>query len=97
MYAAKLFRLGKSLRNRSHTNFVRKEITSLTELHHQNILRLVGTVLQDTMDKLYLVLELAPEGDLFGLVVMRKKLREQETRKVFALLFPALTFMVSDP
>ena len=52
-------------------------------------------MVQDTMDKLYLVIELAPEGELFNWIVMKQKLTESETRKLFAQLFSALAFMVS--
>jgi serine/threonine-protein kinase Chk2 len=42
----------------------------------------------------YLVLELAPEGELFNWVVMKQKLTESETRKVFVQLFQGIKYLV---
>jgi hypothetical protein len=43
------------------------------------------------------MLELAPEGELFNWVVMKKKLSENETRKVFVQLFQGIKYLVSFP
>lgn len=43
---------------------------------------------------MYLVLELAPEGELFNLIVMKQKLTEEETRKVFVQLFQGMSYLV---
>ena len=43
----------------------------------------------------YLVLELAPEGELFNWIVMKQKLTEDEARKVFVQLFQAVKYLVS--
>jgi len=54
--------------------------------------------LKDTFDEddgIFLVLELAPEGELFNWIVMKQKLSETETRKVFVQLFQAVKYLVS--
>ena len=48
----------------------------------------------DESDGVYLVLELAPEGELFNWIVMKQKLTESETRNVFLQLFQGLKYLV---
>ncbi len=53
--------------------------------------------LKDTFDEedgVYLVLELAPEGELFNTIVMKQKLTEEESRKVFVQLFQGVKYLV---
>lgn len=61
-------------------------------MSHPNLLCLKDTFDED--DGVYLVLELAPEGELFNLIVMRQKLTEEETRKVFVQLFQGMRYLV---
>lgn len=42
-----------------------------------------------------MVLELAPGGELFNLIVMKQRFTEDETRKIFLQIFSALEFLVS--
>ena len=49
----------------------------------------------DERDGAYLVLELAPEGELFNYIVRKQKLSESQTRKVFLQLFNGLKYLVS--
>jgi Protein kinase domain len=60
---------------------------------HPNLLCLKDTFDED--DGVYLVLELAPEGELFNWIVMKQKLTEVESRKVFVQLFQAVKYLVS--
>lgn len=71
------------------------EIQALNTLRHPHIMNLVEVLVSDAMDELFLVLELAPEGDLFIFVVMKQKLTEAETRCLFRQLFSALKHIVS--
>ena len=48
----------------------------------------------DNMDQLALVIELAPEGELFNYIVAKGFIPEQETRIMFNQLFSALAFIV---
>ena len=53
--------------------------------------------LKDTYDEedgVYLVLELAAEGELFNCIVMKQKLTEPEARKVFVQLFQGIKYLV---
>jgi serine/threonine-protein kinase Chk2 len=61
-------------------------------VNHPNVLCLKDTF--DESDGVYLVLELAPEGELFNWIVMKQKLTESETRKVFLQLFQGLKYLV---
>ncbi len=58
---------------------------------HPNVLCLKETF--DEADGVYLVLELAPEGELFNWIVMKQKLSEDETRKVFIQLFQGTKYL----
>ncbi len=74
---------------------LRAEISILKEIRHPNVMRLVDLMIEDTMDSLYLVMELAEEGELFNWIVSNQKLTEPQTRRVFTQLFSAVQSMVS--
>ena len=70
---------------------LQQEIAVLMGVKHPNLL-----CLKDTFDErkaVYLVLELAAEGELFNLIVMKQKLTEDETRKVFRQLFEGMKYL----
>jgi len=69
-------------------------INALRKLRHENITRLVDVCVNDNMDQLALVMELAPEGELFNYIVAKGFIPEQETRIMFNQLFSALAFIV---
>ena len=62
---------------------------------HPNVLCLKDTYDED--DGVYLVLELAAEGELFNWIVLKSKLTEDETRKVFIQLFQGVKYLVNSP
>ena len=64
-------------------------------VNHPNLLCLKDTF--DENDGVYLVLELAPEGELFNLIVSKQKLSESETRHVFRQLLEGLKYLVRPP
>lgn len=76
---------------------LRTEIIAMREIQHPSILRLVDVAVQDAMDEMFLVLELAPEGELFNFIVMKQKLSEEESRKLFSQLLSALAYLVWPP
>lgn len=78
--------------DRSRTEGLQQEIGVLKSVSHPNLLCLKDTFDED--DGVYLVLELAPEGELFNLIVMKQKLTEEETRKVFVQLFQGMRYLV---
>lgn len=93
-YAVKIFTKnthGKENEERSKTEGLQQEIAVLMGVKHPNLL-----CLKDTFDErkaVYLVLELAAEGELFNLIVMKQKLTEDETRKVFRQLFDGMKYL----
>jgi serine/threonine-protein kinase Chk2 len=90
-YAVKLFERRQGDSQRSLTDTLQQEIALLMGVHHPNVL-----CLKDTFDEphgAYLVLELAPEGELFNYIVTKQKLRESEARKVFVQLFEGLKYL----
>jgi serine/threonine-protein kinase Chk2 len=91
-YAVKVFERRQSESQRSQTDTLQQEIALLMSVHHPNVLCLKGTF--DERDGAYLVLELAPEGELFNYIVRKQKLTEIETRKVFIQLFEGLKYLV---
>lgn len=91
-YAVKRFekRPGDS---QSKTDGLQQEIGVLKAISHPNVLCLQETFDED--DGVYLVLELAPEGELFNTIVLKQKLTEEETRNVFVQLFQGIKYLVS--
>lgn len=78
--------------DRSRTDGLQQEIGVLKSVSHPNMLCLKDTF--DEADGVYLVLELAPEGELFNCIIMKQKLTEEETRKVFVQLFQGIKYLV---
>ncbi|KAJ5777084.1 hypothetical protein N7520_000330 [Penicillium odoratum] len=90
-FAAKVFekRLGDSQKSQADT--LQQEIALLKSVNHPNLLCLKDTF--DESDAAYLVMELAPEGELFNLIVSKQKLSESETRHLFRQLFEGLKYL----
>jgi serine/threonine-protein kinase CHEK2 len=91
-YAVKKFERRTGDRARSQVDGLQQEIAVLMGVSHPSLLCLKDTFDED--DGVYLVLELAPEGELFNWIVMKQKLSEEETRKVFVQLFQAVKYLV---
>ncbi|CAG8908773.1 unnamed protein product [Penicillium egyptiacum] len=91
-YAVKVFerRLGDSQKSQND-NALQQEIALLMGVHHPNLLCLKESF--DESDGAYLVLELAPEGELFNWIVNNKNMTEDETRGVFRQLFDGLKYL----
>jgi serine/threonine-protein kinase Chk2 len=92
-WAVKRFdrRVGAGEKNR--TEGLQQEIAVLMAVSHPSLLCLKGAFEEE--DGVYLILELAPEGELFNWIVMKQKLSESETRKVFVQLFQSVKYLVS--
>ncbi len=93
-YAVKIFTKQVGLEERSKTDGLQQEIAVLMGVSHPNLLCLKDTF--DERNAVYLVLELAAEGELFNWIVMKQKLTEDETRKVFIQLFQGVKYLVSN-
>lgn len=96
-YAAKVFekRPGDSQKSQSQNEALQQEIALLMSVNHPNLLCLKDTFVE--ADGAYLILELAPEGELFNLIVAKQKLSEAEARHVFRQLFEGLKYLVNVP
>lgn len=92
-YAVKIFTQHPGKDNRSKTEGLQQEIGVLMGVSHPNVLCLKDTFTE--RDHVYLVLELAPEGELFNYIVRKQKLSEDETRKLFRQLFQGVKYLVS--
>lgn len=91
-YAVKVFTKRPGPGEKSKMDGLQQEIAVLMGVSHPTLLCLKDTFNED--DGVYLVLELAPEGELFNWIVMKQKLTEAETRKVFVQLFQAVKYLV---
>lgn len=69
-----------------------QEVAMLMSVSHPNILALKETF--NEPDAFYVVLELAPNGELFQYIANNTKLSEAETRKVFTQLFDGIKYLV---
>lgn len=78
--------------SQSKTDGLQQEIGVLKAISHPNVLCLQETY--DEEDGVYIVLELAPEGELFNTIIMKQKLTEDESRSVFIQLFQGIRYLV---
>ncbi|KAI1097650.1 Pkinase-domain-containing protein [Jackrogersella minutella] len=90
-YAVKIFTTHPGLDEKSKTDGLQQEIAVLMGVSHPNVLCLKDTF--NEKNAVYLVLELAPEGELFNFIVMKQKLTEAETRKLFIQLFQGIKYL----
>ena len=91
-FAVKKFEKRHGESQKSQTEGLQQEIAVLMSVSHPNVLCLKDTF--DDSDCVYLVLELASEGELFNWIVMKQKLTEEETRKVYIQLFQGIKYLV---
>lgn len=92
-FAVKKFEKRTGPSERPRNDGLQQEIAVLMSVSHPALVCLKDTF--DEEDGVYLVLELAAEGELFNWIVMKTKLTEDETRKVFVQLFQAVKYLVS--
>ncbi|KAJ5408238.1 putative serine/threonine-protein kinase fhkC [Penicillium cosmopolitanum] len=90
-FAVKKFekRPGDSQKNQGEA--LQQEIALLMGVNHPNLLCLKDTF--DEADAAHLVLELAPEGELFNLIVNKQKLSEAESRHLLRQLLEGLKYL----
>ena len=92
-YAVKKFEKRTGPSERSKMEGLQQEIAVLMGVSHPSLLCLKETF--DESDGVYLVLELAPEGELFNLIILKGRLSEKECRKVYLQLFQAVKYLVN--
>ncbi|TGJ85946.1 hypothetical protein E0Z10_g2838 [Xylaria hypoxylon] len=90
-YAVKIFTKHPGTEERSKMDGLQQEIAVLMGVSHPNVLCLKDTF--NEKNAVYLVLELAPEGELFNHIVLKQKLSEDETRKLFVQLFQGIKYL----
>ncbi|KAI1374082.1 Pkinase-domain-containing protein [Hypoxylon crocopeplum] len=90
-YAVKIFTKNPGMDERSKTDGLQQEIAVLMGVSHPNVLCLKDTF--NEKNAVYLVLELAPEGELFNYIVTKQKLSEAESRKLFVQLFQGIKYL----
>ncbi|KAF1997978.1 cytochrome P450 [Amniculicola lignicola CBS 123094] len=90
-YAVKKFEKRTGPGEKSRTEGLQQEIAVLMGVSHPALLCLKNTFDED--DGVYLVLQLAPEGELFNLIVQQSKLSEVEARKIFVQLFQGVKYL----
>lgn len=92
-YAVKVFTKTPGVEERSKNEGLQQEIAMLMGVSHPNVLCLKDTF--NEPNAVYLVLELAPGGELFNYIVDKTKLSESECRKLFTQLFEGVKYLVS--
>ncbi|GAP83399.1 putative CAMK RAD53 protein kinase [Rosellinia necatrix] len=90
-YAVKIFTKHPGMDERSKMDGLQQEIAVLMGVSHPNVLCLKDTF--NEKNAVYLVLELAPEGELFNHIVSKQKLTEDEARKLFSQLFQGIKYL----
>ncbi|XP_013008692.1 maternal embryonic leucine zipper kinase [Cavia porcellus] len=72
---------------------VKTEIDALKNLRHQHICQLYHVL--ETANKIFIVLEYCPGGELFDYIISQDRLSEQETRVVFRQIVAAVAYVHS--
>ncbi|XP_060772654.1 maternal embryonic leucine zipper kinase [Neoarius graeffei] len=72
---------------------VKTEIEAMKNLSHQHVCRLYHVI--ETPNKIYMVLEYCPGGELFDYIVAKARLSEDETRVFFRQIVSALAYVHS--
>ena len=91
-YAVKVFTKTPGMDGKSKSDGLRQEIAMLMGARHPNVLCLKDTF--NEPNAVYLVLELAPGGELFNYIVEKSKLSESACRKLFTQLFEGVKYLV---
>lgn len=92
-YAAKVFTRQPGVKGHLEAEGFKQEMAVLIGVSHPNVLHLKDAF--DESNAVYLVLELATEGELFNWIVMKQKLTEAETLHVFIQAFQGVKYLVS--
>ncbi|CAG7560657.1 unnamed protein product, partial [Fusarium equiseti] len=95
VYAVKAFNIPEWKNDSSKVRGLRNEFKALLSASHDNILRGIDLFAEYVENKIYMVLEPAPGGELFNLIVMKQRFTEDETRKIFLQIFSALEFLLT--
>lgn len=72
---------------------VKVEINAMKELRHQHICQLMQVI--ETEEKIFMILEYCPGGELFDYIVAKDRLSESEARFFFRQIIAALAYIHS--
>nr|XP_038966158.1 maternal embryonic leucine zipper kinase isoform X2 [Rattus norvegicus] len=72
---------------------VKTEIDALKNLRHQHICQLYHVL--ETKNKIFMVLEYCPGGELFDYIISQDRLSEEETRVIFRQILSAVAYVHS--
>uniref|UniRef100_A0A2K5F146 Maternal embryonic leucine zipper kinase n=1 Tax=Aotus nancymaae TaxID=37293 RepID=A0A2K5F146_AOTNA len=72
---------------------IKAEINALKNLRHQHICQLYHVL--ETANKIFMVLEYCPGGELFDYIISQDRLSEEETRVVFRQIVSAIAYVHS--
>uniref|UniRef100_A0A2K6T1A9 non-specific serine/threonine protein kinase n=1 Tax=Saimiri boliviensis boliviensis TaxID=39432 RepID=A0A2K6T1A9_SAIBB len=72
---------------------IKTEIDALKNLRHQHICQLYHVL--ETANKIFMVLEYCPGGELFDYIISQDRLSEEETRVVFRQIVSAVAYVHS--
>ncbi|KAF2177560.1 Pkinase-domain-containing protein [Zopfia rhizophila CBS 207.26] len=90
-YAVKVFDRRDGSAEHLKVDDLQQEVAVLMGISHPSLLGLKDAFNED--DTLYLVLDFAPEGDLFNWIARNQKLTEAEARKVLIQLFQGIKYL----
>lgn len=91
-YAVKIFDKPAGTEDKARTEGLQQEIAVLMSVSHPQVLCLKDTF--NELNHVYIILELAPEGELFNYIVKVSKLSEDEARRLFKQLFDGIKYLV---
>jgi hypothetical protein len=95
LHAVKIFQQPRSVKLGEGITKAKQEIEVLKKFSHPSLILLEDVINED--DKVYLVLELATEGELYNYIIKNKKLSELESRRLLVQVAKGLEYMVSRP
>jgi len=101
-YAAKVFKKGDPSLDKKFLDMMHEEVSVMRNMHHKNLINIVdynehGQKIKkngDKVDVIYIVLELAPGGELFDYVAISGKFSEPIARFYFKQFMDGLGYML---
>jgi len=84
--------LDKTKLDNSTQRLLLREITSMEQLHHPNIIRLYEVI--ETPKEIYIVTEYASGGNLYSRITDNGKMSENEAQLIFVQIAAAVEHMV---
>ncbi|KAJ6099059.1 hypothetical protein N7467_000594 [Penicillium canescens] len=96
LFAVKIISSNETLKSSRLSQALKNEFQVLRELQkrpHPNLLGMVDLFAEYEQNRICVVQDLAPDGELFNLIVTKQKLTKIETRTISTQLFSAVGFL----